>query len=158
MVDMKLNGRCWTRVTRSSPGSAAFPSPLCSFFYNELLIFLFFFFSSELKWHRHIKKIQLVKIWHTMVEDFIIKYYWGAAGMMITALPIFFGGKKMANMSAGGRTEGLVTNRKLLQSSADAFGRMMYSYKEVAELAGYTARVRPLLLLLLLMDNNPPQL
>jgi len=120
------------------------------FFYNELLlIFLFlsffFFFCSELKRHRHIKKIQLVKIWHTMVEDFIIKYYWGAAGMMITALPIFFGGKKMANMSAGGRTEGLVTNRKLLQSSADAFGRMMYSYKEVAELAGYTARVRPLL-------------
>jgi len=76
-----------------------------------------------------------------MVEDFIIKYYWGAAGMMITALPIFFGGKKMADMTAGGRTEGLVTNRKLLQSSADAFGRMMYSYKEVAELAGYTARV-----------------
>jgi ATP-binding cassette subfamily D (ALD) long-chain fatty acid import protein len=77
-----------------------------------------------------------------MVEDFIIKYYWGAAGMTITALPIFFGGKKSKEMTAGGRTEGLVTNRKLLQSSADAFGRIMYSYKELAELAGYTARVR----------------
>lgn len=90
---------------------------------------------------RHIKKIQRVKIWHTMVEDFIIKYYWGAAGMAITALPIFFGGKKAKEMTAGSRTEGLVTNRKLLQSSADAFGRIMYSYKELAELAGYTARV-----------------
>jgi len=76
-----------------------------------------------------------------MVEDFIIKYYWGAAGMLITSLPIFFGGKVSKEMTAGGRTEGLVTNRKLLQSSADAFGRIMYSYKELAELAGYTARV-----------------
>jgi len=90
---------------------------------------------------RHVRKILGVRIWHTMLEDFIIKYYWGAAGMMITALPVFFGGRQIKMETAGGRTEGLVTNRKLLQSSADAFGRMMYSYKEVAELAGYTARV-----------------
>lgn len=78
-----------------------------------------------------------------MLEDFIIKYFWGAAGMVITAIPIFFevGRADQRADDFGHRTEGLVTNRKLLQSSADAFGRMMYSYKEVAELAGYTARV-----------------
>lgn len=42
-------------------------------------------------------------------------------------------------------TAGFVTNRRLLLSSSDAFGRIMYSYKELAELAGYTLRVSELL-------------
>ena len=40
---------------------------------------------------------------------------------------------------------GFVTNRRLLLSSSDAFGRVMYSYKDLEELAGYTARVSLLL-------------
>lgn len=40
---------------------------------------------------------------------------------------------------------GFVTNRRLLLSSSDAFGRLMYSYKEVSELAGHTQRVADLL-------------
>ena len=34
----------------------------------------------------------------------------------------------------GSRTEAFVTNRRLLLSSSDAFGRVMYSYKEIAEM------------------------
>lgn len=41
--------------------------------------------------------------------------------------------------------QGFVTNRRLLLSSSDAFGRVMMSYKELSELAGYTLRVTELL-------------
>ena len=38
-----------------------------------------------------------------------------------------------------------VTNRRMLLSSSDAFGRVMFSYKEITELAGHTSRVATLL-------------
>ena len=45
----------------------------------------------------------------------------------------------------GDRTESFVTNRRMLLYSSDAFGRVMFSYKEITELAGYTSRVATLL-------------
>ena len=43
------------------------------------------------------------------------------------------------------RTEGYISNRRLLISLADAGGRLMMSYKEIAELSGYTGRVYSLI-------------
>ncbi|KND03543.1 uncharacterized protein SPPG_01022 [Spizellomyces punctatus DAOM BR117] len=95
---------------------------------------------------RHVNRIFKTRIWHGMMEDFIIKYFWGAMGMALCGIPAFF---ELPNASGGNdigsRTQGFVTNRRLLLSGADAFGRIMYSYKEVTELAGYTARVSELL-------------
>lgn len=76
------------------------------------------------------------------------------------SIPIFFpslGGVDGAKDTASGevtslvdhqqraRTRGFITNKRLMLSLAEAGGRMMYSYKDLAALAGYTARVYALL-------------
>lgn len=48
-------------------------------------------------------------------------------------------------IKTGSRTQGFITNKRLMISLADAGGRVMYAYKELAELAGYTSRVYELL-------------
>lgn len=84
------------------------------------------------------------------MEDFVIKYVWGALGLILCSLPIFVKLPGAVTTSLGDRTESFVTNRRLLLSASDAFGRIMFSYREVTELAGYTSRVA---LLLSVMDD-----
>lgn len=93
---------------------------------------------------KHVNYILRRRLYHGMMEDFVIKYFWGALGLCLCSVPVFF---KIpgAGTSIGDRTESFVTNRRLLLSSSDAFGRVMFSYKEVTELAGYTSRVSTLL-------------
>lgn len=106
---------------------------------------------------KHINWVYKVRLWHGMIEDGIIKWVWGSLGLMICSIPVFFNvngaprivGEVVAKAlpdsnDMGSRTEGFVTNRRLLLSASDAFGRVMYSYKDVSELAGYTARVSEL--------------
>ncbi|KZV74700.1 hypothetical protein PENSPDRAFT_749053 [Peniophora sp. CONT] len=83
--------------------------------------------------------------WHGCVEEGIVKWLWGSFGLMLCAIPVFFRIPGVRAGDMGSRTEGFVTNRRLLLSASDAFGRVMYSYKDLAELAGYTARVATLL-------------
>ncbi|KAL7753985.1 ATP-binding cassette long-chain fatty acid transporter pxa2 [Sorochytrium milnesiophthora] len=102
---------------------------------------------------RHVNRIFKTRAWYNMLEDWVIKYFWGACGLVICAGPVFFGDKATGvqrlpaagQTSLGTRTESFVTNRRLLLSSSDAFGRIMYSYKELSELAGYTSRVSELI-------------
>ncbi|KAF9514886.1 hypothetical protein BS47DRAFT_1372211 [Hydnum rufescens UP504] len=91
---------------------------------------------------KHINRLLRMRLWHGIVEEGIIKWLWGAFGLGICAIPVFFKIPGVAGANdLGGRTEGFITNRRLLLSSSDAFGRVMYSYKELSELAGYTARM-----------------
>ncbi|KAI7680985.1 ABC transporter transmembrane region 2 [Hortaea werneckii] len=50
-----------------------------------------------------------------------------------------------ASERSGGRMKQFITNKRLMLSLADAGGRMMYSLKDLAELAGYTSRVYALI-------------
>ncbi|KAK4686941.1 hypothetical protein P7C73_g3189, partial [Tremellales sp. Uapishka_1] len=95
---------------------------------------------------KHVNRVLRIRVWHGMAEEGVIKWLWGSIGLGVCAIPVFAGNLLgMGPGDLGSRTEGFVTNRRLLLSASDAFGRVMYSYKELAELAGYTSRVSDLL-------------
>ncbi|KAJ9605597.1 ATP-binding cassette long-chain fatty acid transporter pxa2 [Cladophialophora chaetospira] len=98
---------------------------------------------------KHVNRILRRRFYHGFMEDFVIKYFWGALGLVLCSLPVFFKIPGQEHLIGEGRrgdhTESFVTNRRMLLSSSDAFGRIMFSYKEITELAGYTSRVASLL-------------
>ncbi|KAI9478448.1 MAG: ABC transporter transmembrane region 2-domain-containing protein [Benjaminiella poitrasii] len=116
-----------------------------------------------LKLIKHINSIYKIRISYNMFEDFLIKYAWSAFGLVMCAIPVFtphlisstiVSPQGDENTMIGARTKGFITNKRLMMSLADAGGRMMYSYKELAELAGYTSRVYNLLSVLHALHKN----
>ncbi|KAI9805871.1 MAG: hypothetical protein M1825_000485 [Sarcosagium campestre] len=101
--------------------------------------------------------IYSLKIRYNMLEDFILKYSWSAFGYLITSLPVFLpawgglgGVLELTDIAESGgrersRMKEFITNKRLMLSLADAGGRMMYSIKDLSELAGYTSRVYTLI-------------
>lgn len=126
--------------------------------------------------------IYQIKVKYNMLEDFILKYSWSAFGYMVTSLPVFlpaWGGLNSILeldqetapaaaastavaavsevMSVGrekNRMKHFITNKRLMLSLADAGGRMMYSLKDLSELAGYTSRVYSLISTLHRVHSN----
>ncbi|KAK5112021.1 hypothetical protein LTR62_004555 [Meristemomyces frigidus] len=97
---------------------------------------------------KHVNRILRRRFYHGIMEDFVIKYFWGALGLMLCSVPVFLKVPSVGEAAYGGKgdhTESFITNRRLLLSSSDAFGRLMFSYKEISQLAGYTSRVSTLL-------------
>lgn len=122
----------------------------------------------------HLKKwmesIYTLKIRYNILEDFVLKYSWSAYGYLLTSLPVFLpawggmGGMLELSSEYEGRERGrmkeFITNKRLMLSLADAGGRLMYSLKDLSELAGYTSRVYTLISTLHRVDANayfPPR-
>ncbi|KAK1755105.1 ABC transporter transmembrane region 2-domain-containing protein [Echria macrotheca] len=101
--------------------------------------------------------IYMLKIRYNILEDFILKYSWSAYGYLLSSLPVFlpaWGGlggatERTDHTEKHGRERSrmkhFITNKRLMLSLADAGGRMMYSIKDLSELAGYTSRVYTLI-------------
>uniref|UniRef100_A0A7E4VFE9 ABC transporter domain-containing protein n=1 Tax=Panagrellus redivivus TaxID=6233 RepID=A0A7E4VFE9_PANRE len=85
------------------------------------------------------------RIPYIMIEQFLMKYVWSGTGMTMIAIPILFSNSEKLDAEPDGgvseRTRGFATAKNLLYSCADAAERLMTSYKEITELAGYTSRV-----------------
>ena len=104
-----------------------------------------------------IEGIYRLKIRYNMLEDFILKYSWSAFGYLVSALPIFLpawgglggalelGAAVDSQPRERSRMKEFITNKRLMLSLADAGGRIMYSIKDLSELAGYTSRIFTLL-------------
>jgi len=111
-------------------------------------------FKSLKKW---MEGIYTLKIRYNILEDFVLKYSWSAYGYLLSSIPVFlpaWGGlggiQELADLSVSGghergRMKDFITNKRLMLSLADAGGRMMYSIKDLSELAGYTSRVYTLI-------------
>ncbi|GAA6034585.1 hypothetical protein JCM8097_005409 [Rhodosporidiobolus ruineniae] len=99
---------------------------------------------------KHVNRIFRRRMVYSVVEEGVVKWLWGSLGLCVCAVPVF-GAKLLGMKGAGGivdfgaRTEGFVTNRRLLLSASDALGRLMSTYRDLSELSGYTARVTELL-------------
>ncbi|XP_064483670.1 ATP-binding cassette sub-family D member 1-like [Ornithodoros turicata] len=95
------------------------------------------------------------RLWYIMLEQFLMKYMWSATGMVMISLPIMTGitprfDEEDEDLSEGDdgvstRTQFITTAKNILIAGGDATERLMSSYKEITELAGYTGRVSKML-------------
>ncbi|KAL1590800.1 hypothetical protein WHR41_00284 [Cladosporium halotolerans] len=114
-----------------------------------------------------VENIYKIRVGYNILEDFLLKYSWSAFGYIITSLPVFLpvigeltpaprsqsspepavevGSRSKSQNQSDGRMKQFITNKRLMLNLADAGSRMMYSIKDLSELAGYTSRVYTLI-------------
>lgn len=54
---------------------------------------------------KHVNRILRRRLYHGFIEDFVIKYFWGALGLVLCSIPVFFKIPGQISQTAGDRTE-----------------------------------------------------
>ncbi|KAM9938725.1 hypothetical protein OXX80_001780 [Metschnikowia pulcherrima] len=77
---------------------------------------------------------------HEIAQSFIVKYFWGAAGLVLCSAPVFLNKYlgKDADPNAAGE---FITNRRLLMSASDSLDRLIYSRRYLLQVVGHASRV-----------------
>jgi ATP-binding cassette subfamily D (ALD) long-chain fatty acid import protein len=54
---------------------------------------------------KHVNRILRRRLYHGLMEDFVIKYFWGALGLILCSVPVFFKVPGQLSSTMGDRTE-----------------------------------------------------
>ncbi|SCU90109.1 LAME_0E07096g1_1 [Lachancea meyersii CBS 8951] len=82
------------------------------------------------------KELKLHSI-YDFATTFVIKYTWGAAGLVLCSIPIFFQKQHGNDITAE-----FITNRRLLLTASSSVGRFVQLKKSVQQLRGVSLRLR----------------
>jgi len=66
---------------------------------------------------KHVNRVLRRRFWHGFMEDFVIKYFWGALGLMLCSVPVFVKLPGVGGSGMGDRTESESALVLLLRSS-----------------------------------------
>ncbi|ODV59321.1 ATP-binding cassette long-chain fatty acid transporter PXA2 ASCRUDRAFT_26032, partial [Ascoidea rubescens DSM 1968] len=74
---------------------------------------------------------------YDLSKTFIIKYTWGALGLILCSFPIFFS----KNINKKTISQDFIRNRRLLMSASVSLGQILSSKKYVDEVIGFSSRI-----------------
>lgn len=77
---------------------------------------------------------------HEIAQSFIVKYFWGAAGLVLCSAPIFIN-KYLGRPPDPNAAGEFVTNRRLLMSASDSLDKLIYSRRYLQQVIGHASRV-----------------
>eukprot|EP01080_Neovahlkampfia_damariscottae_P009490 gene9490-1696_t len=102
---------------------------------------------SYLSLAKHMNKLFKARIFYTVMEQFLMKYFWNACGLALLAIPSFYYQKDVQATSniVSDRTQSYITAKNLMIFGANAVERILLANKEISELKGYTDRVGTML-------------
>lgn len=77
---------------------------------------------------------------YDLATSFVIKYTWGAAGLVLCSIPIFFKNKTGAAVNSD-VTADFITNRRLLLTASSSIGRFVELKRNIQQLRGVWLRL-----------------